>query len=323
MILKRLGALALAVILIGGAWIIRDRVIDDNGGSSDDDPPRADREIVCVEALREACQAIAESLEIEIRIEDAGVTLDALAALEQPSSAPIWVTLEPLPAMVESLREVAHREPLVTVQSAVASSTIALVMQPDRAAVLAAACSEFDWTCIGQAAGDPWEDIGGTGLPGDVRPAFAPIDTAIGLLGVADAVAGYFRDAPIDVNDGAFLGWARRLGTSAVPQSALTGGTPIATIQTRRSALDIAVGAEAELSDTEGSRLTLEYADPMIRADAVVSVPQGASAPDGLASGLMDLLVTEGNWDPASTEPNPLPVATEMVAIRSVWGQLS
>ena len=59
MILKRLGAIALAVILIGGAWLVRDRVIDDDGGSGNDDPPRAGREIVCVEDLRDACDALA------------------------------------------------------------------------------------------------------------------------------------------------------------------------------------------------------------------------------------------------------------------------
>lgn len=325
MILKRLGAIALAVILILGAVLIRDRVIDDDGGSSGgDDRPRTGREIVCVSDLREACTALDEERgDIDIRIEAAGDTLEALAALDDPSEAPIWVTMEPFPAMVDSLRQVDRREPMTSDQTAVASSPIALVMQPDRAAVLSAACNEFDWSCIGQAAGVAWEDIGGDGLPGDVRPAFAPINTAIGLMGVADAVAGYFGGAPIDMNDAEFLGWARRLGTNAVPQSALTGGTPIATIQTRRSALDIAVGAEAELTASEGSGFTLEYADPMIRADVVVSVPQGASAPDGLVGDLVEWLVTEGSWDPESPEPNPLPVATEMLAIRSAWEQFS
>ena len=105
MILKRLGAVALAVILIGGAWLIRDRVIDDGGGGSGtNDPPRADREIVCVSDLRESCDALAETLDIEIRIEAAGATLDALAALEDPSEAPIWITMEPLPASAANKR---------------------------------------------------------------------------------------------------------------------------------------------------------------------------------------------------------------------------
>ena len=82
---------------------------------------------------------------------------------------------------------------------------------------------------------------------GDVRPAFAPIDSAIGLLGVADAVSGYFGTSPIQVKDPGFVSWARPLA-KAVPASALTGGTAIKTIQTRPSALDIAVGAFAELS---------------------------------------------------------------------------
>ena len=58
----------------------------------------------------------------------------------------------------------------------------------------------------------------------------------------------------------------------------------------------------------------------MIRADVVVAVPAGASVPSGLINDLERLLVTEGSWeDPASTEPNPLPSATDMLAIREAW----
>ena len=112
------------------------------------------------------------------------------------------------------------------------------------------ACGDpLDWTCVGDAAGDSWEDIGGDPSWGLVRPAFAPIDSAIGLLGVADAVSGYFGASPIQVDDPDFVSWARPLAR-AVPATALTGGTAIKTIQTRPSALDIAVGAVAEMSDT-------------------------------------------------------------------------
>ncbi len=320
MILKRLGAIALAVILIGGAWLIRDRVIDDGGGGSgDDDPPRADREIVCLEDLRDACDTLADALDLDIRIEDAATTLDALAALDDPSEAPIWITMAPFPAMVDDLRVGARRDPLGTDQTAIASSPITLVVLADRAPALTTACGEpLDWTCVGEAAGHAWEEIGGDPSWGLVRPAFAPIDSAIGLLGVADAVSGYFGASPIQVDDPGFVSWARPLAR-AVPASALTGGTAIKTIQTRPSALDIAVGAVAEMSATSVAAVTPQYADPMIRADVVVAVPAGASAPSGLIDDLQRLLVTEGSWDSVSTQPNPLPSARDMLAIREAW----
>jgi hypothetical protein len=317
MIVKRLGAIVLAVILILGALVVRDRVIDDNGGSGDDDPPRADREIVCVSDLRDVCDALADDR--DIRIEPAGATLDELAALDDPADAPIWITMHPFPAMVDDLRVGARREPLNAESTVVASSPITLVMAAGESAALTAECGEpLEWECIGEAAGNPWTEIGSTSLQGDVRPAFARISTAIGILGVADAVAGYFGTSPIQTDEPEFVSWARRLA-DAVPATAVTGANAIATIEVRRSALDIAVGAEAELSENGRASLGLQYADPMIRADVVVAVPDGASLPSGLAADLGRLLVTDGNWDPPSAEPNPLPDARELLAIRSAW----
>ncbi|HWM18992.1 MAG TPA: hypothetical protein VNO51_04850, partial [Ilumatobacteraceae bacterium] len=114
-----------------------------------------------------------------------------------------------------------------------------------------------------------------------------------------------------------FTRWA-----SDVAEAVLTSARPtfsaVATIQTRSSALDVAVGAEAELSPAALDRFTLQYADPMIRADVVVVVPEGASTPSGLTDELAQFLEARG-WDSPVTEPNPLPQASEMFAIREAW----
>jgi hypothetical protein len=57
----------------------------------------------------------------------------------------------------------------------------------------------------------------------------------------------------------------------------------------------------------------------MIRADVVVAVPDGASVPTVLLDDLRRQLVTEGRWDPPSTDENPLPSARDMLAIREAW----
>jgi hypothetical protein len=114
-----------------------------------------------------------------------------------------------------------------------------------------------------------------------------------------------------------FTGWARDLA-DAVPTSSRPTRSAIATIQTRSSALDIAVGAAAELPDTAVGRFTRQYADPMIRADVVVAVPEGTSLPSGLTDELVRILGAQG-WDAASVDPNPLPSAREMFAIREAW----
>jgi hypothetical protein len=324
MIAKRLGAIALTVALILGAWLIRDRVIDDDGGvAGDDEPPRTEREIVCVSDLREACDALAGALDLDIRIEDAGATLDAFADQENDTDPPIWITMEPFAAMADMRVVIRGGPEEFGERIAVASSAIALVVPSDRVAVLAAACGEpLDWRCIGDAAGNPWEDIGGEPSWGTVRPGFTSVDRASGLLGVGAAVAGYFGDTTIVPDDPDFQRWARPLA-EAVPASALTGRTAIVTIETRPSALDIAVGAAAELSDPGGTDLSLQYADPMIRADVVVAVPDGMTLPNGIVEELARLLVTEGRWDSPSAGADPLPTALELLAIRGAWKALS
>jgi hypothetical protein len=320
MIAKRLGAIALTVAMIAGAWLIRSEVIDDDGGvSGDDDPPPTEREIVCVSDLVDTCRALADARDdLGVSIEDAAKTLEALAALEDPSDAPIWITMAPFPEMVDNLREIRRLPVLETVQTRVASSPIALVVPIDRTDVLAARCgAPLRWDCVGEAAGEPWEDIGGDELPGDVRPAFAPIDSALGLLGVADAISGYFGSTPIALDDLNFTRWASGLA-DAVPSSSRPPVSAIATIRARSSALDVAVGAAAELPDTAADRFTRQYAEPMIRADVVVVVPEGASLPSGLADEIGQFLEANG-WDVPSTEPNPLPTAPEMFAIRDAW----
>ena len=132
--------------------------------------------------------------------------------------------MEPLPEMADMLRVIRDAPELSSELTTVASSPITLVMADERATVLENACGEpLDWECVGDAAGDPWVEIGGDESWTDVRPAFAPIESAIGLLGVGQAAAGYFGTSPIQPNDPDFQQWARRLA-GAVPASALSGG---------------------------------------------------------------------------------------------------
>jgi hypothetical protein len=315
MIVKRLGAIALAVILILGALVVRDQVIDDN----DTDTPRAAREIVCVEDLRAACLALADAHEdLDIEIESAEQTLDDLVALEAPAEAAIWITMAPLPAMLADLRSIENVPALETAQLPVVSSPIALVAAQERIDVLTQHCGgTLQWRCLGDVAGDEWSEIGGDETWETVRPAFSPIDSAIGLLGVADATAGYFGSRTIVTDDVDFTRWASDVA-EAVLSSSRPPDSAIATIQRRASALDIAVGAAAELSDSTLDRFTRQYADPMIRADVVVVVPEGVSPPHDVTDELAQYLRAQG-WEAPSSETNPLPPAPQMYAIREAW----
>jgi hypothetical protein len=53
-------------------------------------------------------------------------------------------------------------------------------------------------------------------------------------------------------------------------------------------------------------------------AEAVLAVPRGAAAPDGLAAALGEQLGRAG-WGSARDATQPVPDATTMVALRKLW----
>ena len=192
MIVKRLGAITLAVILILGAWIVRDRVIEDDGdGSGDDDPPRADREIVCcVRPARRLPWRSPKHVTISTfgssRRHDArrarrargsvGRTdLDHDGAVPVDGRQPSHRSDDPT-----SLVDARHRR--LVADRARRLSPIASMHLPTAVErhVGLELCRRSRWTAVG---GPQRLDVAET-----CRPAFAPIDSAIGLLGVADAV---------------------------------------------------------------------------------------------------------------------------------------
>ena len=68
---------------------------------------------MCATELQAACDAIAAAdPDVDVLVEPAGVTLDRLAALPDDADAPVWLTIEPFPAMVDELRAAAGATPL-------------------------------------------------------------------------------------------------------------------------------------------------------------------------------------------------------------------
>ena len=118
-------------------------------------------------------------------IEDAGATLDRLAALEDPDEAPLWLTIEPYPAMVDSIRGSAGTEPLAFTATTLGASQLGVALPSDeQLGVLATVCGTDPrlWRCIGDHAGASWSEVGGDASWGTVRPAFGDVDaSALGL----------------------------------------------------------------------------------------------------------------------------------------------
>ena len=318
-------AIAVAIVLVAGAFFVRREVIEDDS-AGDSGGGRA-RELVCATELSALCTTYAaEDAPVSVTIEDAGVTLDRLAALGEDDDVPLWLTVEPYPAMVDAIRASTNADPLAFTSTPLGASQLGVALPADgRLDVLEAACAaEPLWRCIGENAGVPWVDLGGESAWGTMRPAFGDVEqSALALGSFAASVAGYFGDAEISrsrwESDAAFIPWLRGLADSAGGVS-LSGGTALGTMATRPSALDVAATADFELAavDADSQRFARNYPAPQMWLQAVLAVPGGAAAPDDLA-GELTQLAGDAGWDEAAAAATPLPSASTMLALRSLW----
>ncbi len=182
------------------------------------------------------------------------------------------------------------------------------------------------WRCLGDWAGTPWADHGGTSITGTVRPAVGDAaGSALGLAGLAAAVAGFTGNGTIgsvtdlDANP-EFSIWLDGI-YDTVPPARNPNTTPLATMLVR-PALDVASATGAEFDSSNPARTSdfeIRYPDGTMWATAVLASPGSTSAPDGLLDQLSAAL-TDMKWDDAALgAANPLPNASIMLALRELW----
>jgi hypothetical protein len=307
MIARRLATVVVAAAMIVGALLIRRNVIEGDEGDDDPSSPPAEEasELVCVKELEEVCAELRVQ-GLTITIEEAGTTLDRLVDNEPVS---LWLTFEPFPAMAQSMQS----------GDVLAASELAVAVPEGYLDALVGRCGDQAlWRCIGDIAGEEWGDV-----PGRVEPSVGDVGTsATALASFANAVAGYFGTAQfnnVDLQDPVFLTWVRPL-VQAVPVEELSGGTPVATMLTRPSAVNVAATSDAEIAGlgARSGELESSYPEPSMWLQAVLAAPEGADVPQDLAAEATAAL-RAGGWampDPAQT---PLPSANTMVAVRQLW----
>jgi hypothetical protein len=292
---KRILAVLVAVALVVGAFVVRgarddDAEADDPTGSSlpTTEPATAAGELRCITELEAVCAVVrAEHPELRVTVQDAGATLDELAQLPDDEPRPLWLTIEPFPGMVDELRTSTGLAPFAGTPVGVGSSQLAVAATPDRSAELAAGCLDRPlWSCIGANAGNDWTTLDAGAASGRIRPALGDVDRqALALASLASAVSG---------------------------------GTPLATMAIRSSALDVAATTDAELAMVGGDRFSANYPEPSMWVQAVVAAPDGTAVPDDVVA-TVTAAMTEAGWDPPGAAMQPLPGPTTMLALRALW----
>ena len=325
-VLGRLGALALAIVLVVGALVWRGRDGEPPAGGSEP-PPSAVGDVDTVRCAAElgACQALAAALgdDVSVVVED-GVT--TARALQDATTTEVWVTLSSLVDMVGDARDRASRQPLFPDRpAAVATSPLVLVGWQDRLAVLEQACG-VSWDCIGRVSGDTWEAAGGEASWGSPKPAHdAPDTSGVGLLVTAQAAASHLGDQVLsarNLDTPDFQGWFTTLERAVPSFTPSSGSQLVEMVQFGPSRLDVVGTTEAEAADVltrAGSRagdLVVAPSSPPVAATVVVAVPVGGTAPDDLVEAARTTF-GEAGWRPVGPDGQPVPGATPQPALPS------
>ncbi len=309
---RRVATVVLAVALIVGAFFLRRNVIeggDDEPDATDGPDPAA--ELVCVTELEAVCDTLADAdPELSVTVEAARVTLDRVTGGE---SVPLWLTFEPFPTMTGSL----------AAGDVLAASELVVGTRPPRQAELSTRCADQAlWRCVGDLTGEDWNDA----PPGPVEPSVGDAGrSASGLASFASAVAGYFgapQFSTVELADPSFLAWVRPF-VDAVPVEELTAGTPVGTMLTRQSAVNVAGTSDAEITalGEPGTGVERSYPEPSMWLQAVLAAPAGAGVPEDLAADAAAALLDAG-WERPDPSQTPLPSATTMLALRGLWEEI-
>jgi hypothetical protein len=154
-----------------------------------------------------------------------------------------------------------------------------------------------------------------------VRPSLGVVDReAAALASFADAVAGYLGTPDITssvLGDPAFIAWLRRL-SGAVDESRLSAGTPLGTMVTRAGALDVAATTVAEHAalGARAGEFDASYPEPSMWLQAVLAASEGTAVPDDLGGLAAEALA---GWDAPTAATQPVPSASTMLALRTLW----
>lgn len=314
----RLGALALAILLVVGALAWRSR---DGGTAPDPDAPAgaevpvADPGTVRCAVELGICDALADALgdTAHVVAEDGVVTA---RSLQDATAADTWVTLGALVDVVAEGRDRASRQALYPeTPSVVATSPLVLVGWQDRLAALEQACG-VSWACVGEVAGGTWQAAGGQAAWGRPKPAHAAPDrSGVGLLVTAQALAsrldgGAVTARALDVPE--VRTWFTALERAVPSFTPPSGSQLVEMVQFGRASRDVVGTTAAEAAEVlarAGSRaadLEVVAAAPPVVAEAVVATPRGAAVPDGLATTVGELLAAAG-WEVDGAAGGPRP----------------
>ena len=135
--MKRLGAILVAVAMVGAAWWVRTSFIDDDSGGGNAGGERLD--LLCGSELADVCERLAaEDESLNVTIADDGDTADRLSTKRGTADFDAWLSAGPWPAIVADNRAAAglRTDPLGGTSHVLGRSPVTLVGPTDRVEAL-------------------------------------------------------------------------------------------------------------------------------------------------------------------------------------------
>ena len=270
--MKRLAAVVLAVAMIVGAVLLRDRIDgDDEAGPQG---PGDRFRLVCDTTLGDVCTSLARTDDdFEVVVRNSGATADELDDEGAALDADAWLTTAAWPAIVADNRRFAELDGEVLAPSSevLARSPVMIATRDDGRAELEAACGgTITWRCVGEQ------------VPAGQRVGLAAPETAAGLTVLASTTDSWFGSddySTVDFEDTTFGVWFDDL-TGAGSTTELGRQTPLERALTRTGEFTTVGALESETSRllTPGKAYVPLYAEPMVTADVVLAPRRGLDA---------------------------------------------
>lgn len=336
--MRRLVALLAALTMIGVAVWLRTQFIDSDGTGADPTVLR----LRCGTDLENVCRHLGEQdPSIEVSIADEGATADALAEQGAAADFDAWLVVGPWAAIVADDRHQAGLdEPVLGDPSGVlARSPVTLVGPKDRMDALATHCGgTVNWTCLGDASGQPWSALGGQQAWGVLKAGLAAPSSGSGLVALDQAVAseaGRTDWGTADLDD--MSAWF-----TALVADAHVDPDPLTVLLTRPGTVSVVAPLEQRSvptlrSHAQGSPYSLLYPEPMVTADVTLVPAAGREAADVLDRVGHDRLaralstawwrVPDRQGTPADVGGPPMPSTSNLAspgalqALRNRWTQ--
>jgi hypothetical protein len=343
-------AIVAAVLMIATAFFIRSRT-NAKDEATQIEASKVTGTLVCATELRTTCEQLdATYPDLDVRVEDAGVTADTLSGSafnRDTAKIDAWLAPKAYPAMVNDTRSRNSLDPALDDTSKVLGRSPAVIVGfRDRLAALAKECGvgddQVDWKCVGSAAGRNWNDLGSQ-FGGTVKPGIQPPDrSAAGLMVLSQGTAeqvGRPDFASNDLDESTYQSWLSQLKRSI--NQPPSGSTPLDLMLTQGVSVYQVVGSLEALAgpavNAAGNRdkLKVLYPANVTTADLVV-VPVRGSDKGGrmkqlLESGAAAASLAKAGWrvdgqssvdgvgNAALPDADGLPAAGALVALIESW----